>query len=139
MTDIELDERNYDQMSELINEPVHTFFVCPRSTFLLGLYERADHFLRVHKEDLPQVVEREYKTLEEASKHVEPGGELIYFVTTFCNDECRKMTKKFLKEHEEYEFITEKQMFPFDKYQTLLYFSVFNAYTGWTFNRSLQP
>ena len=77
------------------------------------------------KEDLTQVVEREYNTLVEASKHVEPGGELIYFVTTFCNDECRKMTKKFLKEHEEYEFITEKQMFPFDKYQTLLYFSVF--------------
>ncbi len=125
MTDIELSECNIDQLDEMINEPVHTFFVCPRSTFLLGLYERADHFLRVRKEDLPQVVEREYKTLEEASKHVEPGGELIYFVTTFCNDECRKMTKKFLKEHEEYEFITEKQMFPFDKYQTLLYFSVF--------------
>ena len=125
MTDIDLIEKEYENMGEVINEPVHTFFVCPRSSFLLGLYERADHFLRVHKEDIPVIAEREYKTLEEASKFVEPGGELIYFVTTFCNDECRKITKRFIQEHPEYEHIAEKQMFPFDKYQTLLYFSVF--------------
>lgn len=125
MTDIDLIEKEYENMGEVIDEKAHTFFVCPRSSFLLGLYERADHFLRVHKEDTPAIAEREYKTLEEASKYVEDGGELIYFVTTFCNDECRKITKRFIKEHPEYEHIAEKQMFPFDKYQTMLYFSVF--------------
>ena len=118
-------EKEYEKMGEVINEPVHTFFVCPRSSFLLGLYERADHFLRVKKENTPIIAETEYQTLNEASKYVEEGGELIYFVTTFCNDECRKVTKRFLKEHPEYEFVAEKQMFPFDKYETMLYYSVF--------------
>ena len=125
MTDVDFVEKDYEHFDEVINEKAHTFFVCPRSSFLLGLYERADHFLRVHEEDIKKTAEKEYATLEAASKYVEKGGELIYFVTTFCNDECRKITKRFIKEHEEYEFITEKQMFPFDKYQTMLYFSVF--------------
>lgn len=125
MTDIIFNEKDYEHMGEALEDKVNTFFVCPRSSFLLGLYERADHFLRVKKEDIPETANRELKILEEASKYVEPGGELIYFVTTFCNDECRKVTKRFLKEHSEYEFVAEKQMFPFDKYQTLLYFSVF--------------
>ena len=125
MTDIEFKEKDYEHMGDALEEKVHTFFVVPRSTFLLGLYERADHFLRVHKEDLPAISEREYQTLSEASKYVEEGGELVYFVTTFCNDECRKIGKRFLKEHNDYEFVAEKQMFPFDKYQTLLYFAVF--------------
>ena len=125
MTDIEFKEADYEHMGDVIGEKIHTFFVVPRSSFLLGLYERADHFLRVKKENTPVIAEKEYQTLNEASKYVEDGGELIYFVTTFCNDECRKVTKRFLKEHPEYEFVHEKQMFPFDKYETMLYYSVF--------------
>ena len=45
-------------------------------------------------------------------------GEIVFIQTRLNLD-------VLYKEHPEYEFVAEKQMFPFDKYETMLYYSVF--------------
>lgn len=124
LTDVDVHEGDYTHIGEFLSGPVQTFFVCPRSSFLLGLYERADQFLRINKEDINRLVKVEYESLLEASRYVKNNGNLIYFTTTFSNSEGRRLIKKFLKENEGFELMCEKQLFPFDKFQTMLYFAV---------------
>ena len=124
LTDVALHEGDINDLAKIISGPVKTLFVCPRSTFFLGLYERADHFLRVSKEDLAVHLEEERKIIAAADRFVQAGGNLVYFVTTCCTKECHSLIRDFLKEHHNYELVEEKQFFPFDKYQTLLYFAI---------------
>ena len=123
LIDVELLEGDYSKIDKLLENDVETFFVCPRSSFLLGLLERADHFLRVKPENLNGIVETEYNSLCAASERVKQGGNLVYFVTTFYKNECHKLIHHFLKEHDNYELVEEKNFLPFDQYQTMFYFA----------------
>lgn len=124
LTDVTLYEKDYTMFDECFPMPVESLFVCPRSSFLLGLYERADHFLRIQQEHIKEIADKEYASLCSASKHISDGGRLIYFVTTICYDECRGLIKRFLKEEKDYVLESEKQFFPFDKYQTMFYYAI---------------
>ena len=123
LSEVEVQEGDYTKIDELVTKPVHTFFVCPRSSFFLGLYERADHFLRVKEESLPGIIETEYASLCAAANKVEKGGNLVYFVTTFYKNECHKLIHHFIKEHPEFELKEEKHFLPYDPYQTMFYFA----------------
>ena len=123
LMDVEVHEGDYVTIDGFVPNKVHTFFVCPRSSFLLGLYERADHFLRVDEEGLSKTIETEYASLCAASNKVEQGGNLVYFVTTFYKNECHKLIHHFLKEHDDFELVEEKHFLPYDPYQTMFYFA----------------
>ena len=125
LTNVKLIDCENLEIDKCLENKVKTFFVCPRSSFLLGLYERADHFLRLDEKDLNKLQETELNDLEAASKFVKKDGELVYFVTTFCHQEGNKVKEKFLTKHPEYSLVKDKQLYPFDKYQTMLYFAVF--------------
>ena len=123
LTDVEIYEGDYTKIDEILKNDVHTFFVCPRSSFLLGLFERADHFLRVREDTMNQTIETEYASLCAAANKVEKGGNLVYFVTTFYKNECHKLIHHFIKEHPEFELKEEKHFLPYDPYQTMFYFA----------------
>ncbi len=121
---VSLYEGDHTLIITCISKPVHTFFVCPENSYLLGLSERPDYFLNIKQDDLDRLIDGEYKSLEEASIHVEDGGDLVYFVPTFCRNEGNGLIQRFLKNHSEFTLVKEKQLFPFDRYQTFLYFAV---------------
>ena len=117
-------ETKCDAMTSCISAPVHTMFVCPRNTNLNNLIEKPDYFLRIKQEDLDSLINEQKEALENASKHVEDNGYLIYFLPTVCRNETRTVVRKFLKEHPEFIFVNEKQLFPFDLYKSMLYFAI---------------
>ena len=85
--------------------------------------ERPDYFLTIKQEMLDQLIAGEEKALEEATNHVEDGGDLIYLIPTFCKNEGRSLIRRFLNKHPEFTLGDEKQLYPFDRYQTMLYFA----------------
>ncbi len=124
LSNVQLIEKDYAHLNECLDKPVDIFFVCPRSSFLLGLFDRADHFLRIKEEDIARLEREEYADLVAASQYVKKDGYLIYYVTTFCHKEGKKLIQKFLDNNSNYSLIKDKQIFPFDKYQSMLYFAV---------------
>ena len=124
LNNVSLYEGDHTLIITCISKPVHTFFVCPENSYLVGLSERPDYFLSIKQDDLDRLIDGEYKSLEEASIHVEDGGDLVYFVPTFCRNEGNGLIQRFLKNHPDFTLVKEKQLFPFDRYQTFLYFAV---------------
>ena len=122
LTDVSTYEGDGSLIVTCISKPVHTFFVCPENSYFIGLMERPDYFLTIKQEMLDSLIANEEKALEEASNHVEDGGDLIYFIPTFCKNEGRSLIRRFLNKHPEYNIQDEKQLYPFDRYQTMLYF-----------------
>ena len=123
LTDISTYEGDGSLIVTCISKPVHTFFVCPENTYFVGLMERPDYFLTIKQEMLDGLIKNEEVALEEASNHVEDGGDLIYFIPTFCKNEGRSLIRRFLNKHPEFTLGDEKQLYPFDRYQTMLYFA----------------
>ena len=124
LVNLSLYECEHQAILTCISKPVHTFFLCPENSYFLGLIERPDYFLSCKQEDLDSFIKIEYESLIEASHHVEDGGDLVYFVPTFCRNETKSLIHRFLKEHEGFSLVEEKQLFPFDKYESMLYFAI---------------
>lgn len=124
LTDVSTYEGGASLIVTCISKPVHTFFVCPENTYFLGLIERPDYFLTLKQENLDQIIANEELALNESAAFVEQGGDLVYFIPTFCKNEGRSLIHRFLNKHKEFTLVEEKQLFPFDRYQTFLYFAV---------------
>lgn len=124
LTDLSVYECEHQAILTCISKPVHTFFLSPENSYFLGLLERPDYFLICKQEDLDKFIKIEHESLIEAANQVEEGGDLVYFIPTFCKNEGRGLIHRFLKEDARFSLIEEKQLFPFDKYQTMLYFAI---------------
>ena len=124
MTDVALYEAHSEAIITCISKPVHTFFVCPRNSMYANLREYPDFFLKCNQEDLDGFIAEEEKALNEASPLVEKGGDLIYFIPTICKNEGHTLIHRFLKSHPEYVLKEEKQLFPFDRLKSTLYFAI---------------
>ncbi len=107
-----------------ISKPVHTMFVSPENSRFQSLLDKPEYFLNCKQEDLDRYIEIEKETLLEASKQVEVGGDLIYFVPTLCKNETKRVIHAFLNGHSEFTLVNEKQLFPFDPYKSLMYFAI---------------
>ena len=107
-----------------ISKPVHTFFVCPKNSNLSALRDNPDFFLYVKQEELDNYIAEEERALEEVSPLVESGGDLIYFIPTICKNESQSLIHRFLDKHKEYRLVEQRQLFPFDKYKSFLYFAI---------------
>ena len=107
-----------------ISKPVHTFFVCPKNSNLGLLKEQPDFFLNAKQEDLDLFIKEEERALEEVAPLVESGGDLIYFIPTICKNESQTLIHKFLNKHREYRLVEQKQLFPFDRYKSFLYYAI---------------
>ncbi len=124
LNNVSLYECPHTAMVTCISKPVHTFFVSPQNSHFQLLIDNPEYFLRCKQEDLDGFIQTEKESLLEASKLVEDGGDLIYFVPTLCKNETKRLIRAFLAEHNEFTLVNEKQLFPFDPYKSLLYFAI---------------
>lgn len=124
LTDIATYECDYKAIITCVSKPVHTFFLCPENSYFLGLVENPDYFLRCNQDDLDRFIQGEKESILEVARYVEDGGNLVYFVPTFCRNEGKNIVHQFLRDNKDFVLVNEKQLFPFDKYQTMLYFAV---------------
>lgn len=106
-----------------LSKKVHTFICMPRSTTFDLFRSTPDYFLRIKQEQLDEIIAHEASCLLEASNFVEEGGELIYMIPTLSRKESNSLIAKFIVDHPEFTLVEEKQYFPFDSYDSCLYYA----------------
>ncbi len=95
----------------------------PKSSTFDLLRSTPDYFLRIKQDKLDEIITNESACLQECSKHVEEGGELVYMIPTLSRKESNNVIAKFLVENKDYELAEERQFFPFEVYDSCLYFA----------------
>ena len=107
-----------------LSKKVHTFLCMPKNTTFDLFRSTPDYFLRVEQDKLDEIIANELLALEECSKFVEDGGELVYMIPTLSRKESNNVIAKFLVDHKDYVLVEEKQLFPFEVYDSCLYFAL---------------
>ena len=107
-----------------ISNPVNTFICLPKSTTFDLFRSTPDYFLRIKQEKLDEFIAEETAALEECAAHVEVGGKLVYMVPTISKKESTNLIGNFLFAHHDYELVEEKQFFPFESFDSCLYYAI---------------
>lgn len=107
-----------------LSQPVKTLILQPKNSHYSSLQSNCDYFLKCDPELLDGYIENQKKQLDDASKLVIDGGQLVYLVHTVNKKETHFVVSDFLKNHPEYSLSFEKQFIPIDKYQSCLYFAI---------------
>lgn len=121
---VSLYECKPSSMITCLSSKVHTLFVFPENSNFAMLRDYPDYFFKVENINLDELIEKQSIALDESAPFVEDGGELIYAVPTINIKESRMIIKKFLSSHNDFELIMDKQLFPFDKYDSTLFFAI---------------
>jgi 16S rRNA (cytosine967-C5)-methyltransferase len=121
---ISIYECSIDGLMTAISSPLPLFIVIPRSSNLEELRNSPDYFLRFDPSSIDSIIKEQTKTLEESSKFIEANGKLVYIVPTINKKESSNIIEEFLSSHPEFSLLEEKQFFPFDEYQSSLYYAV---------------
>ena len=99
-------------------------FVTPPSSYLGQVRRRPDILVTIAESDIKAMVKREKEYLEEASKYVSSGGELVYSVQSILLDEGKRLIEDFLKKHSEYSLEKERQIYPYEFNSDGLYYAI---------------
>lgn len=116
-------EAEYTSLLTCLSKKVHTFICLPKSTAFDLLRSTPDYFLRIKQEKLDELIANESAVLLECSKYVEDGGELVYMIPTLSRKESNNIIAKFLVDNKDFELVEERQFFPFEVYDSCLYFA----------------
>lgn len=113
-----------------ISNPVDTFIVCPKSSNFDLLRNVPDYFLKFKPENFDNLIKEQYDTLCECSNFVDKDGQIMYIVPTLSVKEGPKLVREFLKNHKDFVLSSERQYFPFDPYESCLYFALLKKEGG---------
>lgn len=120
----EIFEIPHNQIITCLSKKVSTFIVLPKSSMFDLLRTTPDYFLRTNREDLDFIIKEQFETLSEASEQVEEGGNLVYMVPTLSKKESMVVINDFLSSHTDFVLKEEKQFFPFEEYESCLYYAI---------------
>ena len=129
-SNIALYNANYTSLITCVSQKVGTFFVLPKNTTFDLLRSTPDFFYRIKQDKLDEIIAEETASLEEASKLVEQDGNLIYMVPTISKKESSVLIANFLFKHPEFELVEEKQFFPFEPFDSCLYYAILTRKSG---------
>ena len=107
-----------------VSKKVNTFFVLPRSSNFELLRSTPDYFARFKRESLDNLINEQYIALSETKDLIEEGGNLVYIISTLCNKEGHGNIYRFLKENPNFKLVEERQLFPFDPYDSSIYYAI---------------
>ena len=116
-------ESNYSGLITCLSKKVNTFICLPKSSTFDLLRSTPDYFLRIKQDQLDQIILEEYNCLDECSKYVEDDGELVYMIPTLSRKESNAMVANFLVNHPDFSLIEEHQFFPFESYDSCMYYA----------------
>lgn len=116
-------DSNYQGLITCISKKVNVFLCLPKSSILDLLRSTPDYFLRIKQEQLDEIIVGQLNSLEECSKFVEDDGELVYMIPTLSRKESNSLIANFLVKHPEFSLIEEHQFFPFESFDSCMYYA----------------
>ena len=115
---------DYKSIITCVSKKVNSFFVLPKCSNFELLRSAPDYFLRFKPETLDSLILEQYQTLVECSSFVEDNGQLIYIIPTLSTKEGHANIVRFLKENKGFALEEERQLFPFDPYDSSIYYAI---------------
>ena len=113
-----------------VSNKVGTMICLPKSTTFDLLRSTPDYFLRIKQEQLDEIIKGETSALEECAAQVELDGSLAYLVPTMSKKESTAVIANFLFLHKDFELVEERQFFPFDEFDSCLYYAILKKTGG---------
>ena len=107
-----------------VSNKVGTMICLPKSTTFDLLRSTPDYFLRIKQDQLDEIIKGESSSLEECANLVERDGTLAYMVPTMSKKESTALIANFLFLHKDFELVEERQFFPFDEFDSCLYYAI---------------
>ena len=123
LTHLYIYESNYQGLITCISKKANVFICLPKSSIFDLLRSTPDYFLRIKQEQLDQLIVDQLNCLEECSKFVEDDGELVYMIPTLSRKESNSLIANFLVKHQEFSLIEEHQFFPFESFDSCMYYA----------------
>ena len=114
----------YLDIQAAVNHRQDLAIVYPESSSFDLIRQYPDYLLHFDYDRLDYCLSKQKEALEGANMFLNEGSKLVYIVNTLNKKESRGTISNFLKEHPNYEIIEEKQYFPFDEYDTALYYCI---------------
>lgn len=121
---IDLYNTSANTLITCVSSPVDLVICLPNSSSLDLLRSTPDYFLRIKQDKLDSFIEDEKTALLEASKIVNSNGSLVYMVPTLNKKESVNIIGDFLANNPDFSLEEEKQFFPFENYDSCLYFAI---------------
>lgn len=113
-----------------VSNKVGTMICLPKSTTFDLLRSTPDYFLRIKQDQLDAIIAEEKAALEESANLVELDGKLVYMVPTMSKKESTTLIANFLFLHPEFVLEEERQFFPFDEFDSCLYYAILKKTGG---------
>ncbi len=107
-----------------VSNKVNTMICLPKNTTFDLLRSTPDYFLRIKQDKLDEIIANETQALEESARIIEVDGRLVYMVPTISKKESSILIGNFLFHHPEFSLVEEKQFFPFEAYDSCLYYAI---------------
>ena len=121
LKNVTLYEEKAANLLAVVSNKVDYFFMLARNSNLELLRSNADYFLRFNRDELDSILNEQRYSLDEASKLINDGGELIYMIPTLNKKESKQIINEFLLTHRDFSLLEEKQYFPFEELNSTLY------------------
>lgn len=106
-----------------ISNEVHTFFLMPFCSNFAEIRTTPDFILHFKQDQIDMMIRYQEQAIKDALDVIEDGGELVYIIPTLNNKEGHLLINKVVNENDNLTLLEEKQLFPFDIYETSLYFA----------------
>lgn len=116
-------------MDASISRPQDLVIAAPNSSNFDLIRDYPDYLLHFKKEGMDELFAQEKTTLEGCSKFVAEKGTLIYVIYTISKKEGHSTIADFLLNHKEFQLVEERQRFPFEDYDTSMYYAVLKKNT----------
>src|SRR5574344_440318 len=116
-------------MDASISRPQDLVIAAPNSSNFDLIRDYPDYLLHFKKEGMDALFAQEKATLEGCSKFVAEKGMLIYVIYTISKKEGHSTIADFLLNHKEFQLVEERQQFPFEDYDTSMYYAILKKNT----------
>jgi 16S rRNA C967 or C1407 C5-methylase (RsmB/RsmF family) len=113
-----------DSLLVSISRPQDLVICAPASSNFDLIREQPDYLLHFNKGGMDELFAQEKEALLETSKFVAEGGTFIYMIYTISKKEGHQTIFDFMANHPEFQFVEERQYFPYEEGETALYYAV---------------
>jgi 16S rRNA C967 or C1407 C5-methylase (RsmB/RsmF family) len=118
------DQCNVDELDARISRKVNLFLVIPKSSNFTNVNSSPEYLINFKQNTLTEIIEYQGKAIQEASKHVLIGGNLVYLTYTLNKKENNLIVEKFLKDNPGWHLVEEKTVFPNSTEVTCGYYAI---------------
>lgn len=124
LTDINFFVAKSNEVQNHLDKLVDLVIIHPNSSRLDLIRTYPDYLIHFDTQNFDTLIRNQRETLTNLAPFVKEGGMLLYIVTTINKKESRSIINQFLSQNPHFVLVEQKQLFPFDRFDSSLYYAI---------------